>query len=145
MTSPVGVLNHGKSYLKAANHLCSEIMDRRLSLPFDDPVSLLLGHALELILKSSLLQKGATEKEAWGHDLMELRMRAIDRGCVFCLNQQEQVHLELLNKMFGKPPYEVRYLETGKGQAHDDTIIIKIATRFAEEATRLIPGAVRNP
>ena len=144
MTSTLGILNHGKIYLKAAEHLTSEILDGRLLLPFDDPVSLLLGHALELILKASLLQKGATDNEAWGHDLLKLRTTAIAKGCAFTLGEQEKGHLDLLNKVFGAAPYEVRYLKTGPTTVHDDTVIIRIATRFSEEASSLISHAARE-
>lgn len=120
-------------------------MAKRLNLACDDPISLLLGHSIELILKASILHLGAPEKEAWGHDLVKLRALAIEKGCAFIIDQTQEGHLKLLNNGFGTPPYEVRYLVTGFVTVHDDFIILRIADRFADEATKLIPGAIRNP
>ena len=141
MTTPVGILNHGKSYLKAARHLLDEIVTQRLSLPFDDPVSLLLGHSIELILKACLHHKIGNAPKS--RDLLSLRTLAISHACVFDLDRAEQGHLGLLNNVFGGPPYKVRYLTTGVATTHDDKIILGIAARFADEATQLIPGAAR--
>ena len=136
--SPLGVLNHGKSYLKAADHLCDASLNGRLSLPFDDPVTLLLGHSLELNSKACLTAKGATEQEAWGHDLVKLRDCAVQKGCNLTLQSTEVGHLTLLNKTFGQASYTVRYLQTGSMTMHDDKIVLKFANRFANEATTLV-------
>ncbi len=145
MTTNLGTLNYGKSYLRAAEHLVSEIQAARLSLPFHDPISLLLGHSIELVLKSCLLTLGATEKEVWGHELVQLRASAIKHGCKLALNSIEEEHLGLLNNAFGKAPFTVRYLQTGFTTVHDDTIIIALAQRFVDEAEILVSSASPQP
>ena len=75
-----------------------------------------------------------------GHDLAKPRNLAIQKGGKLNLDQTEQEHFGRLNEVFGKSPYEVRYLITGWSNAHDDTVILRVATRFSEEVTLKIPS-----
>ena len=139
--STIGYLNFAKSYLEAGRFLIKSIQSGKLRLAFDDPVSQILGQGLELTLKACLRHKvGRFELT---HDLAKLRTDAIRHGCKSELTARELDHFQLLNGAFGMAPYETRYLKTGSMTAHDDTILMAIADRFALEATDLIPGAKR--
>ena len=139
--SALGVLNLSKSYLQAAEHLFGAIASQRLCLKFSHPLSFLLGHAIELVVKAALLHWGTQAPKK--HDLASLRVLAIDKGSALALSKVEKCHFELLTEFFGTPPYEVRYLKTGYRQAHNDEIILSIAKKFANEITSLIRSVER--
>ena len=94
-------------------------------------------------MKAFLQEKNAAG--VWGHDLEALRTKVQAHGCPLSLDETEAGHFNLINNVFGKTPYEVRYLVTGFSSVHDDAIISKIAFRFALEVAQHIPGSVRRP
>lgn len=142
----IGWFNFGCSYLDAAEHLIVAIEQRRLNLRFDSPVSFLVGHGLELLIKAYLRSSGLTDAqvEKIGHNLQTLLSTAADRKLDFVLTELEQEHIALLNRDFGGRPYAVRYLRTGSKQAHDDRIVLAVARRLQSHIRPSILATVRN-
>ena len=127
-----GLLNYAASYLEAASHLVTAKGDGKLNLRFDAPIELLVGHGFEILLKAYLRSQGKNENElkSLGHDLEKLLQAAQTCGLTITRTEIEFGHLQLLNARFGQNPYEIRYLETGSYQAHDDRIILALAKRI---------------
>jgi HEPN domain-containing protein len=127
----LGLLNFAASYMRAAEHLVSEIEHGRLKLRFHDPVEFLAGHAVELALKAFLRARGLADDELQrlGHDLEELMNEAKRLGLTVEVTEQESRHVLLLNARYGYSPYRVRYLETGAYDAHDDRVVLAFARR----------------
>lgn len=129
---PIGWFNYGCSYLDAAEHLVRAIEQGQLTLRFDSPVSFLVGHGLELLIKAYLRSAGMTDAqvERIGHNLQTLLSTAAARNLDFELTELEQGHVALLNRDFGGRPYAVRYLRTGAKQVHDDRVVLAAARRL---------------
>jgi hypothetical protein len=72
--SSLGLIELGRSYATAADHLVAELGEGRLELHRAGPVDFLYAHALELMLKAWCLEADpATKvKEKFGHDLVGL-------------------------------------------------------------------------
>lgn len=129
---PIGWFNYGCSCLDAAEHLVQAIEQRELTLRFDSPVSFLIGHGLELLIKAFLRSAGMTDAqvEKLRHNLETLLSAAAARSLNFELTELEQGHVALLNRDFGGRLFAIRYLRTGAKQVHDDRIVLAAARRL---------------
>jgi hypothetical protein len=78
MTTPAGMLQYARTFLRAAEQLET---DRRAIFPAHYPVShYLLGHSIEIAYKAYLLGRGFSEgtlrSRNFGHDLIALKKAA---------------------------------------------------------------------
>ncbi len=139
-TNEMGMFNYAVSYLEAARELSDACNSGRLTLSFDAPIGMLIGHAIELGTKAFLRSKGASLKEikAMGHNLQELLKKAGAKGLVTSASIDETIDLETLNVWFGRPPYLIRYIETGSYRGYDERRLIEFADRLFADVRPII-------
>lgn len=144
MTEPIGFLNYGWSYLRSAEYVFAAVRNDNLKLSFRDPITTLVGHSLELILKAYIWH--ASKKRApFVHNLEELMKIAVKEGLQLQLTDDERTALEHLNKLVGSCPFEARYLLTGSGAEPQFLSWLKLARRIMDEVEPAIaPDRVRN-
>lgn len=115
-----GFWRYGNNFLNAAIKICpvpiSKYEEVRLELSI--PAYYLIGHAIELLLKSFLLARGETieilrSQKKYGHNLEKLLMEASRRklGCFVKLKQSEKRLIILLNTSYMQKEFE--YFELG--------------------------------
>lgn len=78
------------------------------------PVMYLIGHSIELCLKSFLLEKGVSRKKLerkYGHNLTKIYNKATALGFIELLSGIEKKHLEMLNDIYQSKI--LNYPETG--------------------------------
>ena len=136
----LGLLNYATSYMDAAEHLVFSLTNGKLRLRFDAPVELLVGHGVEILLKSYLRSKDCSEEtlRKYGHNLEGLLTPPNERGLGAATTTNELGHLQLLNQRFGKARYTVRYLVTGSYTAHDDCIVLNWARNVEKQIGPLL-------
>lgn len=109
MARPIGWFLFADSYFVCGNTL----RPHAAKLRFDNPVTYLFFHAMELYLKAFLQLKGMPEQELrsrrLGHDLVALSNRAEELG----LTVSEAVKEVLAHAVLEDEPIEARYLVPG--------------------------------
>jgi hypothetical protein len=127
----LGLLNFSKSYLDAAKFLNANTENKTIRLAYRAPIDQLVGHGLEILLKSYLRNAGFSDSELQklGHDLEVIFREFIILEQGFSISEQEEDHLKLLNTRHNKP-YLNRYLETGYTELHKNSLIISLAERI---------------
>ena len=142
MTEPVGYLNSGWSYLRVAEHTyyCCEVGSLKLSIL--DPVTTLVGHAIELELKS-LIWHGSKCAAPFTHDLEALFRQARKYGLNMNLSSDDSDALRLLSGEVGVAPYASRYLKTGVAIRIPYLNLFELARRMFDQIEPiLLPDAV---
>jgi len=118
MTQPVGYMNLGWAFLRAAEFLHLARLRRDLELFFRQPELFLIGQSFELILKAYIWHVTGAEAK-YSHNLVDLLREAESNGLNTALSGDERAHLCQLNASFGQRPYEAKYLQTGVGPDRD--------------------------
>ena len=114
-TSAIGLLNYGRTYLAAAQHLTKDdVWQREIRLNFDAPILNCLGHALELMLKAHFRHQGETPEQLKkrGHNLAKLWEDAKQTNIEVVPDPIALEILNILSTLYGAP-YELRYIVTG--------------------------------
>ncbi len=118
-TTSLGLVNHGRSYLCAAEILLPRTdPSREDRLEFDDPVIFLALHGVELFLKGFLRAHGFTVdrlRRRFGHDLKKLLQASLRVGLADYLPDPAELqrHVELYGPTYDAKEFE--YLKTGPG------------------------------
>lgn len=113
MTEAIGFLNYGWTFVRAGEHLLAETANGKLEVGFPDaPSCTLIGHGIELLLKSYIWHVTSKEADHF-HDLVKLLRQCQQHRLNISLTDEQQATLDYLNHMVGKKPYRARYLETG--------------------------------
>jgi hypothetical protein len=141
MTEPIGYLNYGWSFVRAAEHLHSASSSNQPSLGFPDaPPTVLVGHGIELMLNAYIWHRSGDEA-SFTHDLLELNEKAEKLG----LNAVDRSALEPLDRLVGGRPFEARHLLTGASSKPAIHEWFAIARRLMDQIEpELAPDRVGN-
>lgn len=116
-TTSIGLIRYGKEFLDAAANLQGNMgLQPRREIVAPIPFLYLIGHSIELTLKSYLLNNGVSLRELrviYGHDLERCLKRAEEIGllAMVTFNTAEGGTFELLNKLYSTKQLE--YIVTG--------------------------------
>src|SRR3972149_10301169 len=112
-TTPRGLWTQAKSFASAADFL----IGNGWKGPFDHPIYYLLGHAIELALKSFLRAKGKSLDELKGerlrHDLSAAlkQAEALDLRAYVALRPDQEAAIQILSSYYKDK--EIEYIVTG--------------------------------
>ncbi|PHS20417.1 MAG: hypothetical protein COA86_00230 [Kangiella sp.] len=141
--SPRGLYNWGNDFIQSALIVCPMPNSQReeMILNISIPAYYLLGHGLELLLKSYLLSKGEsikTLRNKYGHDLDKLFDESIkkDIQSYFLITNDEITLLKLLN--FSYSIKELEYFKSGTKKLPKYSSLCEFSLKFAKNIEKYI-------
>ena len=120
-TNAIGIARYAREFYATAIAADNDVgMKPGFEIVAPIPVMYLVGHSIELGLKSYLLYKGVPlddlPKKKYGHDLIKCFMKAKELGLLDVVNfeQGEIEGLEVLNELYSTK--QLNYIVTGSKQ-----------------------------
>lgn len=140
-TDSLGMWRYGKEFFETA---CA-VKDRALERPFV-PYYFLMGHSIELLLKSFLMMKGCSETgiKKFSHNLDKLYDEALKRDLseLLSLTLTDKAVLELMNKEY--VTHRFRYIRTGMMFTPDIGLLEDLVFRLVNGLEQPIATSVKS-
>ncbi|HBV00456.1 hypothetical protein [Thalassospira lucentensis] len=140
-TDSLGMWRYGKEFFETAY----AVKERALKRPFV-PYYFLMGHSIELLLKSFLMLDGCSEVglKKFGHNLDYLFDEAMKRGLpeLLSVTLADKAVIELMNKEYAT--HRFRYIRTGMMTLPEIGSLEGLVFRLVNELEQPIANSVKS-